>query len=336
MLVGDAVATTLAKLGARGTETAQGHSGHWPRRFKKQRHVLTSCAQRVARVPFKAEQRLAFGSAAELYDSIRPTYPSERRAGWSVTHRGESSSSALEPGSSPASSSIGSQGRRDRADAEMEARLLARSPGVETCRGEAEAIPLPDASVDAVVCAQAHWWFDPERACREIARVIRERRFRGDLERSRPSRNPLAAELNAIEGGAPVDVPFPRWALIFRHSKQRHSPTRRPTRTRRLFRLSRVVPPSPPPPSFSKEIARAVARLATPCPTHSRLPYLAVARRAVRLDLRRQSINPSRCRANGGALRPSFARRLCNYVLFLWMARWWLHGRSLGSPRRPS
>ena len=101
-------------------------------------------------------------------------------------------------------------------DAEMEALLLARSPGVETCRGEAEAIPLPDASVDAVVCAQAHWWFDPERAYREIARVIRPGGVFGAIWNVPDSRNPLAAELNAIEGGgAPVDVPEPALGAQF-------------------------------------------------------------------------------------------------------------------------
>lgn len=39
--------------------------------------------------------------------------------------------------------------------------------------GTAEAIPLPDASVDAVVVGSAFHWFDPSRALPEIARVLR-------------------------------------------------------------------------------------------------------------------------------------------------------------------
>ena len=46
-------------------------------------------------------------------------------------------------------------------------------PAVEALAGTAEDIPLPDASVDAVVCAQAFHWFDPERALPEIHRVLR-------------------------------------------------------------------------------------------------------------------------------------------------------------------
>lgn len=46
-------------------------------------------------------------------------------------------------------------------------------PGVEVLDGTAEAIPLPDASVDAVVVAQAFHWFDEDQALAEIARVLR-------------------------------------------------------------------------------------------------------------------------------------------------------------------
>src|SRR4051812_8526704 len=40
--------------------------------------------------------------------------------------------------------------------------------------GTAEAIPLPDASVDAVVAADAFHWFDTPRALPEIRRVLRD------------------------------------------------------------------------------------------------------------------------------------------------------------------
>jgi SAM-dependent methyltransferase len=46
-------------------------------------------------------------------------------------------------------------------------------PGVRTAEASAEEIPLGDASVDAVIAAQAFHWFDLDRALPEIARVLR-------------------------------------------------------------------------------------------------------------------------------------------------------------------
>jgi SAM-dependent methyltransferase len=45
--------------------------------------------------------------------------------------------------------------------------------GVEVLDGTAEAIPLPDASVDAVTVGQAFHWFDAPAALAEIDRVLR-------------------------------------------------------------------------------------------------------------------------------------------------------------------
>jgi len=51
--------------------------------------------------------------------------------------------------------------------------LREKIPTVTALQGTAEAIPLPDASVDAVVVAQAFHWFDRDAASAEIARVLR-------------------------------------------------------------------------------------------------------------------------------------------------------------------
>jgi ubiquinone/menaquinone biosynthesis C-methylase UbiE len=55
----------------------------------------------------------------------------------------------------------------------MRSALLASLPDVEALAGTAEAIPLPDASVDAVVVGQAFHWFDGDSALAEIHRVLR-------------------------------------------------------------------------------------------------------------------------------------------------------------------
>jgi SAM-dependent methyltransferase len=46
-------------------------------------------------------------------------------------------------------------------------------PGARALAGTAEAIPLPDASVDAVAVAEAIHWFEPAAAAAEMARVLR-------------------------------------------------------------------------------------------------------------------------------------------------------------------
>ena len=54
----------------------------------------------------------------------------------------------------------------------MRARLSADLPEVEVLDGSATAIPLRDASVDAIVCAQAFHWFATSDALAEIRRVL--------------------------------------------------------------------------------------------------------------------------------------------------------------------
>jgi SAM-dependent methyltransferase len=55
----------------------------------------------------------------------------------------------------------------------MRAAPAAAVPGVEVLEGTAEALPLADASLDAVAIADAFHWFDGPRAAVELARVLR-------------------------------------------------------------------------------------------------------------------------------------------------------------------
>ena len=57
-------------------------------------------------------------------------------------------------------------------DPQMLAELRRAMPEVRSVPGSAEEMPLPDASVDAVLAGQAMHWFDMDRAMPEIARVL--------------------------------------------------------------------------------------------------------------------------------------------------------------------
>ena len=58
-------------------------------------------------------------------------------------------------------------------DPQMLGELRRAMPAVRSVPGSAEEIPLPDASLDAVLAGQAMHWFDMDRALPEIARVLR-------------------------------------------------------------------------------------------------------------------------------------------------------------------
>jgi SAM-dependent methyltransferase len=59
--------------------------------------------------------------------------------------------------------------------AAMRRKLAITCPDVETLDGTAEALPLVDASVDAVTVAQAFHWFDVGAALAEVHRILRAR-----------------------------------------------------------------------------------------------------------------------------------------------------------------
>jgi SAM-dependent methyltransferase len=103
--------------------------------------------------------------------------------------------------------------------AEMRARLGALE-GVEVLDGTAEAIPLPDASVDVVTVGQAFHWFDAPAACAEIARVLRPGGGVGVLWNLRDTSVPWIVEFDAVFEWERLR-PFPKdedWGAVLEQS----------------------------------------------------------------------------------------------------------------------
>jgi SAM-dependent methyltransferase len=82
---------------------------------------------------------------------------------------------------------------------EMRARIPAEA---EALAGRAEAIPLPDASVDAVVAGQAFHWFERAAALAEIHRVLKPDGRLGLMWNLMDDREPWVAEIaDAFDAG---------------------------------------------------------------------------------------------------------------------------------------
>ena len=122
----------------------------------------------------RARRAASFSAVADAYERGRPEYP-EEAARW-ITGEPPLDVVDLAAGTGKLTRVLVRLGHRVTAVEplpEMLAQLLEAVPGVRAVEGRAEAMPLPDASADAVVAAQAYHWFDPPAALPEIARVLR-------------------------------------------------------------------------------------------------------------------------------------------------------------------
>jgi SAM-dependent methyltransferase len=91
--------------------------------------------------------------------------------------------------------------------AAMRAKLAAALPQVDVREGAAQTMPLADASVDAVVCAQAFHWFANAAALAEIHRVLKPGGRFGLIWNLRDARVDWVARLDAIVNRAEGDTP---------------------------------------------------------------------------------------------------------------------------------
>jgi SAM-dependent methyltransferase len=118
----------------------------------------------------------SFGSQADRYDRVRPSYPA---AALELVLGGAGRLGRIldvGAGTGKLTAALLDRGAEVLAvepDPLMLAVLADRLPQVRALAGSAERIPLPDGSVDAIVAGQAFHWFQRPEADRELARVLR-------------------------------------------------------------------------------------------------------------------------------------------------------------------
>jgi SAM-dependent methyltransferase len=125
--------------------------------------------------PDPSRHARSFGQAADLYDSIRPTYPPEALE-WML---GDAPKDVVDVGAGTGLLTrgviaLGHNVTGIDPDPLMLDKLTASSPGLAAAHeGSAEALPLPDASADVITVGQAFHWFDRSRALPELRRVLK-------------------------------------------------------------------------------------------------------------------------------------------------------------------
>ncbi|WP_437924366.1 class I SAM-dependent methyltransferase [Sorangium sp. So ce291] len=168
-----------------------------------------------------------YATAADAYEKGRPDYPRAAIELLLDSLRIDAASTVLDLGAGT--------GKLTRLLAPTGARLLALEP-VEGMRrklgqmvpsaalldGVAEAIPLPDTSVDAAVAAQSFHWFHGDLALAEIHRVLRPRRRLALLFNLRDERVDWVARISHILDRHGRDAPVHRigaWRRPFTDSR---------------------------------------------------------------------------------------------------------------------
>ncbi|UYO98048.1 class I SAM-dependent methyltransferase [Microbacterium sp. M28] len=152
----------------------------------------------------------SFGSQARSYELARPDYPFEAVA-WMLEQLPAGSRRVADVGAGTGKLTRVLAKAPDAEvvaidpDAQMLATLRQSVPGVPTFIGTAEALPLPDASVDAVVLGQAWHWVDPVAASAETGRVLRHGGVLGLIWNIRDERTPWVERLTAIMHGSAAE-----------------------------------------------------------------------------------------------------------------------------------
>jgi SAM-dependent methyltransferase len=123
-------------------------------------------------------RRTSFGAGAAEYDRVRPEWPADILTWLMGDPRGAVDVLDLGAGTGKGTRALADLGHRVTAVEPSEGMREVLQAGlagrdVAVLCAHAEDLPLPDDSVDAVVCLQAWHWVDAEVAGPEVARVLR-------------------------------------------------------------------------------------------------------------------------------------------------------------------
>ncbi|MFG1654420.1 class I SAM-dependent methyltransferase [Micromonospora sp. NPDC049275] len=157
----------------------------------------------------------SFGSAASAYAEHRPDY-AQAAVRWALEFAPGLRVLDLGAGTGKLAATLVAVGADVVAvepDPAMLSELRRAMPAVRALPGSAEAIPLPDASVDAVVAGNALHWFDMAVAGPEIARVLAPGGVLAGLWNIMDDRIGWVADLERVSGSAaigPRDI-LTRW-----------------------------------------------------------------------------------------------------------------------------
>ena len=164
-----------------------------------------------------------FGAAAQVYQQSRPDYPAAL-GDWLGDALGLAPGRVvadLGAGTGKFTPLLAATGARVVAVEPVEAMraaLVAAHPGVEALAGDAFHLPLADASLDAIVCAQSFHWFAKLAALAEMRRALRPGGALGLVWNVRDERVAWVAALTRIIDRYAGDAPrheSGRWREVF-------------------------------------------------------------------------------------------------------------------------
>ena len=148
----------------------------------------------------------SFGAAAATYAEHRPDY-AQAAVRWALEPAPGARVLDLGAGTGKLTAvlvALGAEVIAVEPDPAMLAELRGTLPTVCALPGSAEAVPLPDASVDAVLAGHALHWFDMDVAGPEIARVLVPRGVLAGLWNVMDNRVGWVAALELVSGSAAI------------------------------------------------------------------------------------------------------------------------------------